>query len=329
MSPRSDLVTIFGGAGFVGRYLARHMAQAGWRVRVATRRPEEALFVRGYGHVGQVQPVFCNIRDQASVRAALLGAQAAVNCVGTFDAAGRNSFAAIHVEGAERVARLAAAAGAGRLVHLSALGASPEAQSAYGRSKAEGEERVRAAFAGAVILRPSVVFGPEDQFFNRFAAMALCGPVVPVVGAATRFQPVYVDDLARAAALAAQGLVPPGVYELGGPETLSFRELMRRMLGHIRRRRAVMGIPFWAAEILAAASGAGRALSLGLLPQPITRDQVASLRSDNVVSGAHPGFEAFGIVPAALDAVLPDYLWRFRPSGQYEAIKESARNLRS
>ncbi|MBP1806441.1 complex I NDUFA9 subunit family protein [Rubellimicrobium aerolatum] len=323
----AKLVTIFGGSGFLGRYIARRLAKDGWRVRVAVRRVEQAGFVRMYGHTGQVMPWACNIRDDDSVRAALRGADAAVTCVGTFDRKGRNSFQAIHVEAAGRIARTCLEEGVRRLVHVSALGANPEGGSDYARSKAEGEAAVLAAMPHAVILRPSILFGPEDAFFNRFAGMP--GPVLPILGASTHFQPVWVDDVAAAAAMGASGRAAPGTYELGGPEVLTFRELMEKMLHVTRRRKLVLGLPFWLGNLMGGAFDAGRTLSGGLVPAPVTRDQVASLRTDNVVSPGARGFESLGITPTALDAVLPDYLWRFRPSGQYAALKESARNLRS
>lgn len=325
----SKLVTIFGGSGFLGRHVARRMAREGWRVRVACRRPNQALFVKPYGQVGQVEPVFCNIRDDASVARAMAGAEAVVNCVGTFDRGGRNSFEAVQNEGAARIARLAAAGGVARLVHVSAIGADPGAQSLYGQSKAAGEAAVLSAFPGAVILRPSVIFGPQDGFFNRFAAMSRLGPVLMIVGAETRFQPVYVDDVAEAAAKGALGQAAPGVYELGGPDVESFRALMHRMLAVIRRRRLVVNLPFFAARIMAGALDALSALTLGLLRNGlITGDQVASLRSHNVVSPGAKSLHDLGIAPTAMEAVLPEYLWRFRPSGQYTAIKDSAKNLR-
>ncbi len=322
----SKLVTIFGGSGFVGRYVARRLAQAGWRVRVATRDPNEALFVKTYGAVGQVEPIFCNIRDEASVARLVHGADAVINCVGTFDATGRNNYDALQSEGAARVARLAAQAGAGALVHISAIGADATSASGYSRTKAEGEAAVIAAFPSAVILRPSVVFGTEDQFFNRFAGMTRFGPVLPVVGANARFQPVWVDDVAQAAVA---GLTAaPGVYELGGPDIQTFRGLMQRMLDVIQRRRLIVNIPFGIARIMAAAFRVGQVVSLGIIKAPITADQVINLRVDNVVSDGARGFADLGIQPTAMEAVLPEYLWRFRPSGQYAAIKDSAKNLR-
>ncbi len=324
----SKLVTIIGGSGFVGRYIARRMAKDGWRVRVAVRRPNEALFVRPYGVPGQVEPVACNIRDDASVRAVIRGADAVVNCVGTFRKGGKNNFDAVQVEGAARVARIAAVEGVARLVQISSIGADRASDSHYSRTKGEGEGAVLAAFPGAVILRPSVIFGTEDQFFNRFAAMTRMGPVLPVVGANTKFQPVYVDDVAQAAEKALKGEAAPGVYELGGPEVDTFRGLMGRMLKVIQRRRAVVNLPFVLARIMGFGFDMVEAVTLGLIENKmITRDQVRSLVRDNVVTPGARGFADLGIVPTAMDAVLPEYLWRYRPSGQYAAIKDSAKNL--
>ena len=325
----SKLVTIFGGSGFVGRYITRRLAQEGWRVRVAVRRPNEALHVKPYGVVGQVAPVACNIRDDASVRSVLQGADAVVNCVGTFDRKGKNNFDAVQHEGAARIARFAAEAGAQHLVQISAIGADAESDSVYAQTKAKGESAILEAFPNAVILRPSVIFGHEDSFFNRFAGMTRFSPILPVVGASTKFQPVYVDDVAHAAAMGATGAAAPGIYELGGPDVNTFRELMQHMLGVIRRRRLIMNIPFGMAGIMAGVMEFVQTISFGLIPPQITRDQVRSLRVDNVVSDNAKGFSDLGITPVAMEAVLPDYLWRFRPSGQYEAIKESASNLRS
>ncbi|XOY57583.1 MAG: complex I NDUFA9 subunit family protein [Rhodobacterales bacterium] len=325
----SKLVTIFGGSGFVGRYIARRMAQNGWRVRVAVRNTNEAMFVRTYGAVGQVEPVFCNIRDDASVAAVTQGADAVVNCVGVLAELRKNTFAAVQAEGATRIARVAAAMGVARMVQLSAIGASDTSASAYARTKAAGEQGVLDHMPDAMILRPSIIFGAEDQFFNRFAGMTRFGPVLPVIGADTRFQPVYVDDVAAAAVMGVLGEVPGGIYELGGPDVATFRELMQTMLAVVRRRRIILNMPFWAARIMAGGFNILRVVSLGLVTPPVTRDQVANLAVDNVVSDGAKGFADLGITPTAMMAVLPDYLWRFRPSGQYDAIKESAKNLRS
>ncbi len=324
----SKFVTIFGGSGFVGRYIARRLAKEGWRVRVACRRPNEALFVRSYGAVGQVEPVFCNIRDDASVAAALAGASAAVNCVGTFDRGGTNNFDSVQSEGAGRIARLAASGGLSALVHISAIGADVDSVSDYSRTKGEGEAAVLAAFPNAMILRPSVIFGNEDGFFNRFAAMSRLGPILPLVGGATRFQPVSVEDVAAAAVKGVTGEAS-GIYELGGPDVDTLSGLIKSMLGVIQRRRLVINLPFWVGSIIAGLLGAGSALTLGLVRNSIlTQDQVRSLKTDSVV---HPGAKTLtdlGVTPTGFAAVIPEYLWRYRPSGQYAAIKASAKNLK-
>lgn len=325
----TKLVTIYGGSGFVGRYIAWHLARRGWRIRVAVRRPNEALFVRPYGVVGQVEPVFCNIRDDASVASVLSEADAVVNCVGVLAEDGRNTFPAVQSEGAGRIARLSAAAGIGRMVHISAIGADAASDSGYARTKAEGEAAVLAHQPDAVILRPSVMFGTEDQFFNRFANMARFGPILPVVGAETRFQPVHVDDVARAAVKGVEGEVPGGVYELGGPEVASFRELMQRMLKVVQRRRMVVNVPFWAAGVQGSVLDFAAKVSLGLYTNTLlTRDQVRLLQHDNVVRAGAKGFADLGITPIAMDSVLESYLYRYRPHGQYDAIQQSAAGLK-
>lgn len=325
----SKLVTIFGGSGFVGRYIARRLAKEGWRIRVAVRNPNEAMFVRPYGAVGQVEPVFCNIRDDDSVAAVIAGADAVVNCVGLLTETGKNTYSAVQAEGAERIARLAAQHGVARMVQMSAIGADANSPSEYARTKAEGEASVLAHMPDAVILRPSIMFGPEDKFFNRFAGMSRMGPVLPVVGADTKFQPVYVDDVAAAAVQGVNGTASAGIYELGGPDALSFRDLMKVMLDIVRRRRLVLNMPFFVARLMAFGFKVAQFLSLGVIKAPLTKDQVVNLGIDNVVAEDAQGFVALGIKPSAMEAILPDYLWRFRPSGQYDAIKESAKSLRN
>ncbi|CUH51591.1 complex I NDUFA9 subunit family protein [Shimia marina] len=324
----SKLVTIFGGSGFVGRHIARRMAKEGWLVRVAVRRPNEAMFVKPYGAVGQVEPVFCNIRDDASVQAVMQGSDAVVNCVGILADRGKNTFEAVQNEGAERIARIAAAEGVATMVHLSALGASEESKSKYARSKAHGEAAVLQHMPNAMILRPSVIFGQDDEFFNRFASMARLGPFLPIMGGETKFQPVYVDDVAQAAVMGIMGEAS-GLYELGGPEVKSLRGWIDEMLTVIHRRKIVINLPFFVGRLMAFGFGLLQKLTLGLWHNSvITSDQLILLRSDNVVSDAAKGFEALGIRPLAPEAIMADYLWRFRPSGQYDAIKDSARNLK-
>jgi uncharacterized protein YbjT (DUF2867 family) len=325
----TKLVTIFGGSGFVGRYIAQRMAKAGWRVRVAVRHPNDALFVKTYGTVGQVEPLACNIRDDASVRSLLRGADAVVNCVGILNRSGRNTFDAVQAEGAGRIARIATEERVGALVQMSAIGADAASDSLYARSKAAGEAAVLTGFPAAVILRPSIIFGTEDGFFNRFAAMSRLGPVLPVVGANTRFQPVHVDDVAQAAVMGVLGQAAPGIYELGGPDVDTFRGLMGRMLKVIHRRKLVLNVPFFVARIMGFGFDMVQAVTLGLIENKmITRDQVKNLRHDNVVADGARGFADLGIEPVAMGSVLPEYLWRYRPSGQYAAIKDSAKNLR-
>lgn len=324
----AKLVTIFGGSGFVGRYIARRMAKDGWRVRVAVRRPNEALFVKPYGVVGQVEPILANIRDEASVRAAIRGADAVVNCVGTFDAGGKNNFQAVQHDGAALVSRIATEEGATSFVHISAIGADAEGESLYAKSKGEGEAAVLEAFPSAMILRPSIIFGPEDAFFNRFAAMSRNTLVLPVAGADTRFQPVYVDDVAQAAVLGVKGEAT-GTFGLGGPEAATFRELMQKMLDVVRRRRLIVNIPFFVAGIMGSVLDFGSKMTGGLVRNSIlTRDQVRSLQSDSVVADDAQTLADLGIHATSMDVVLEDYLWPYRPSGQFSDIKDSAKNLR-
>ena len=322
------LVTIYGGSGFVGRHVAQRMAKEGWLVRVAVRRPNEAMFVKPYGAVGQVEPVLCNIRDDASVAAAMAGADAVVNCVGVLGEHRKNTFDAVQAEGAGRIARLASEVGVEAMVHVSAIGADADSKSGYAKSKAEGEAAVLSYMPHAMILRPSVIFGADDGFFNRFASMSRLGPVLPVVGAESKFQPVYVDDVAKAAVMGVKGEAS-GVYELGGPDVETLRDLMKVMLKVVHRRRLILNVPFWIAGLMGFGFDMVQSVLMGLIENKVlTRDQVKMLRQDNVVSSGAKGFVDLGITPTNMGAILPDYLWRFRPSGQYDAIKDSAKNLR-
>ncbi|MEW2912047.1 complex I NDUFA9 subunit family protein [Leisingera sp. JC11] len=326
----SKLVTIYGGSGFVGRYIARRMAKDGWRVRVAVRRPNEAMHVKPYGVPGQVEPVFCNVRDDMSVASVMQGADAVVNCVGVLNELGKNTFGAIHAEGAGRIARIASQQGVANLVHISAIGADADAASEYSRTKAAGEAAVQQHFPGAVILRPSVIFGAEDGFFNRFAGMTRLSPFLPIAAGGTQFQPVFVDDVAKAAVKGAQGEAEGGVYELGGPEVKTFRALMEQMLKVIHRRRVIISLPGFAAKLVAFGFDVLQFVSFQLIENKmLTRDQLKSLRSDNVVADGAKGFADLGIDPVTVGSVLPDYLWKFRPSGQYDEMTGSARNLRN
>lgn len=325
----TELVTIYGGSGFVGRYIAQRMAKEGWRVRVAVRRPNEAVFVKTYGSVGQVEPVLCNIRNDASVAAAMEGASAVVNCVGILAEDRKNTFDGVQNQGAARIARLASQSGVATMVHLSAIGADAVSGSLYAQTKAAGEAAVLQHMPNAMILRPSVIFGAEDGFFNRFADMAKMAPVLPLVGGDTKFQPVYVDDVAQSAV---QGILgrAQGIYELGGPEVKSLSGWMADMLSVIHRRRLVLNLPFFVGSLMGFGFDLLQKLTFGLWNNGVlTRDQVKLLRKDNVVSSDAKSFADLGTTPTAASAVMDGYLWRFRPSGQYDAIKASAKNLRS
>ena len=309
------LVTVFGGSGFLGRHVVRALARRGYRVRVAVRNPNLAHHLQPLGNVGQIQAVQANLRMRWSVDRAVQGSDCVINLVGLLFEGGRPSFNAVPDFGARAVAEAARAQGA-RLVHVSAIGADPDSPAAYGRTKALGEKAVRETLADAVIFRPSIVFGPEDGFFNRFAAMSRLSPALPLIGGGeTKFQPVFVGDVAEAVALAVVGCVEGGrVYELGGPETLTFKECMQRMLAVIDRKRLLVPLPWWVAGIMGSV--------LGLLPKPLlTADQVELLRDDNVVSETAEReartLAGLGVTPQAMEAILPSYLWQYRPAGQF------------
>jgi uncharacterized protein YbjT (DUF2867 family) len=313
---RADtLITIFGGSGFLGRHVVRALAKQQYRIRVAVRRPDLAGHLQPLGFVGQIGAVQANVRNEASVAAAVRGSHFVINLVGILFERGRQRFEAVQALGAETVAR-AAATHAARMIHVSAIGADEHSTAAYARSKRDGELRVLAATPEATIFRPSIIFGPNDNFFNRFAALAQMSPALPLIGGGhTRFQPVFAGDVAAAIAKAVAGETRPGaIYELGGPEASTFRQLMEFVLATIERRRLLVPIPFAVAKLQAAV--------LSLLPNPmLTPDQVELLRYDNVVSeAAHRDgriLEGLGIIPRPAEAIVPSYLWRFRKTGQF------------
>ena len=306
------LATVFGGSGFIGRYVVQDLARDDWQVRAAVRRPDEALFLKTAGVVGQITPVAANVRDRASIAQAIAGADAVINLVGILHEGGRQRFQAVHVEGARMIAEEAARAGARHLVHVSAIGADPNSASAYARTKGEGEAAVRLAFPGATILRPSIVFGPEDGFFNRFAQMSMLSPALPLIGGGrTRFQPVYVGDVAEAAVRAIDNREAQGrTYELAGPKAYSFAELMRLMLNETGRKRMLVPLPFPIASLMGAV--------LQCLPNPqLTADQVRLLKRDNVPTAGSAGLADLGITPTAVETIIPTYLDRFRARSFY------------
>lgn len=316
---KGSLVTVFGGSGFIGRHVVRALCRDGWRVRVAVRRPDLAGYVQPMGAVGQVFPVQANIRYPDSIKAAVEGAEAVVNLVAVLASSGAQSFEALHVTGAQAVAEAAKAGGARHLVHVSAIGASPRSSSSYARTKAAGERAVLKAFPEAVILKPSLVFGPEDDLFNRFAEMAAMSPLLPLIGGGrTRFQPVYAGDVAAAVARACAGEAEPGgIYELGGPEIVTFRQILDKVQAWTGRKRHYAPLPFWAAKLGALLTWP---LPNGL--RPLTVDQVRLLQVDNVVSAQAQSeghtLEGLGIThPHTMAAIVPGYLERFNPHGQF------------
>jgi NADH dehydrogenase len=310
------LVTVFGGSGFVGRHVVRALAKRGHRVRVAVRRPDLAVHLQPLGDMGQIGAVQANLRHRGSVARAIEGADAVINLVGILFESGKQSFNAVQEFGARAVAEACKEAGV-PLVHMSAIGASEDSEANYARSKARGENSVFDTLGDdAIVMRPSIVFGPEDDFFNKFADMARFSPALPLIGGGTtKFQPVYVGDVAEAFARAVDGEAEGGkIYELGGPEVLTFRECLEEVLRVTRRKSLFVNIPWWAARI--------QGQIFGLLPKPLlTVDQVNLLKSDNVVSDEAARqartLDGLGIGATSVDAILPTYLWRFRETGQY------------
>jgi len=318
MAGNGTLVTVFGGSGFLGRHIVRSLALRGCRVRAAVRRPDLAGYLQPMGVVGQVHAVQANVRFADSVLRAVQGADVVINAVGILAPVGAQTFETVHAEGARLIARAAREAGAAHLLHISAIGADAKSNARYARTKAAGETAVLAEFPSAMIFRPSIVFGPEDEFFNRFAALARISPMLPLIGGGrTKFQPVFVGDVAEAAANAAGTGKPGTIYELGGPQIMSFRELLESTLRYTGRRRLLLPMPFWLAKV--------QALLTWPLPnalRPITVDQVRLLQRDNVVSEAAERegrtLQGLGVEqPATVDSIVPAYLERFKARGQY------------
>lgn len=327
---QTRLVTVFGGSGFVGRHVVRALAQAGWRVRVACRRPDLAFHLQPLGRVGQIQTVQANVRFPASVAAAVQGASVVINLTGILTPKGRQGFDAVHAFGARAIARAARDAGVERLIHVSAIGADDQSPSNYARTKALGEAGVLEAFPQATIVRPSIIFGPEDSFFNRFAAIARLSPIMPLFGGGvTKFQPVYVGDVAKAIALLADGAAQGRIVELGGPQVKSFEELLRYICEVTGRRRLFVPVPWPVARAEALVLELANKLSLGIWPDwlTVTRDQITLLQSDNVVSESARAegrtLEGLGIDAESVETIVPTYLYRFRKSGQFETLRAS------
>jgi NADH dehydrogenase len=330
-TPKDRIVTVFGGSGFVGRHVVRALARDGWRVRVATRRPDLAFHLQPLGRVGQIHAVQANVRYPDSLAAALRGAEATVNLVGILAPWGKQTFASVQAEGAAAVAKAAVTAGISNVVHLSAIGADARSASDYARTKAEGEAAILAAIPSVKIVRPSVVFGPEDEFFNRFAGMARVAPFLPLIGGGvTKLQPVYVGDVAEAVSRLLRGEGKSGtVYELGGPSVYTMRKIMEFVLATIQRKRILAPMPFNIAESLGSVTEKINTLLLGLLPADFvfTRDQVELLRHDNVVSGKAVAegrtLAGLGLTPESVENIVPTYLYRYRKNGQFADQREA------
>lgn len=317
MSNLPPLVTVFGGSGFVGRHVVRELAKRGYRIRVAVRRPDLAGFLRPAGYVGQIQLVQANLRYRKSIDQAVAGSDHVVNCVGILFESGKNSFDSVQKFGAKAVAEAARAAGA-TLTHVSAIGADAKSESSYARSKGRAEEAILSTVPDAIILRPSIIFGKEDNFFNKFADMARSMPFLPLIGGGlTKFQPIFVEDVASAVAKAVEGKVAKGkIYELGGAEVLTFKQCLETVLRITYRKRPLVSLPFGVASMIGSVAS-----MIPLITPPLTSDQVTLLKKDNVVSkeAEQEGrtLAAFGISPTVLDAILPSYLVQYRVQGQF------------
>jgi NADH dehydrogenase len=308
MDQRS-VATVIGGSGFIGRYVVKRLAAAGHVVRVAVRDPERAMFLRPMGRVGQIVPLFANLSADATLVRAIEGASVVINLVGILAEKRPGDFARLQAEGAGRVARLASAHGVAHLIQMSAIGASADSPALYARTKAQGETLVREQFGRAVVLRPSLVFGPEDQFFNRFAALARMSPIMPVIAGESRFQPVYVADVADAVMAALSKPEAAGVtYELGGPRIMTFREILGWILAQVGRHRPLVNVPDAAAQFLARMPLSG-----------LTEDQLLMLKRDNVANPDLPGLASLGLVPTPIELVVPGYIARYRKGGGKQA----------
>lgn len=315
------VITVFGGTGFIGRHIVYELAKSGATIRVPSRVKNRAYFLRPAGHVGQIVPMQCDTRDEDSVAAAVDGATHVVNLIGILYEKGKNTFDAVHVDTAERIAGAASKAKAGRLLHISAIGCDKGSTSKYQRSKAEGEEKVKKAFKGATIFRPGIVFGPDDGFFNMFASMAGYSPFLPAIGGGkTKFQPVYVGDIADAAAAALLGPadeVRGKTFELAGPRVYTFRELLEMTMAETGRERFIMNLPWGLAKAVGAV--------LSLAPDPmLTPDQVESLKTDNLPTGKLPGLSDLGVAPTALEMILPGYMDKYRSGGRFASTQKAA-----
>ena len=326
LNSSSPIATVFGGSGFVGKYIVRRLVKSGWRVRVAVRSPNKAIFLKTYGEVGQVDIFKCSIFDLVEVSRCINGSTVVINAVaGLLNETSNKKLKKYYVDWPEMLAMLLNKFDVKQFIHVSSLGVNKSSQSTYSSSKAKGEEKVLENFSNTVILRPSLIFGHEDRFFNRYAAIAASSLIVPLIGANTRFQPVYVDDVAMVVEKVLADSILTGVFELGGPEIMSLKEMIARMLVVIRRKRVLLSIPFGPANLIASVFSIINKASFGIMKPPFTVDNVHQLKSDNIVSEKESSFKDLDIKPQNVDTIIPLYLYSFRPYGQYNDITTSAK----
>ena len=326
LEANSPIATVFGGSGFVGKYIVRRLVKCGWRVRVAVRNPNNAIFLKTFGEIGQVEVFRCSIFDPMAVSQCISGSTVVINAVaGLLNETSKKKFKQYYVDWPEFLALLSTKLDVKRLIHISSIGVDKGSNSVYSSSKAKGEEKILEHFANTVILRPSLIFGHEDLFFNRYASIASYSLIVPLIGPSTKFQPVYVDDVALAVEKVLKDSILSGVFELGGPQIMTLKQAINKMLLVIRRKRILLSIPFGPANLIARVFTTISKLSLGLVKPPFTVDNVQQLKTDNIVCKMERSFEDLDIKPQNIDTIIPLYLYSYRPYGQYNEITTSAK----
>ena len=326
LDANAPVATIFGGSGFVGKYIVRRLVRLGWRIRVAVRNPNEALFLKTYGEVGQVDVFKCSIFDQEALSACITGSTLVINAVaGDLNETSKKMFKRYYIDGPELIAQNCFKFNVKKFVHISSLGVEKQSGSLYSISKVKGEKKIKEKFPNVAIVRPSLIFGHEDRFFNKYASLASYSFLVPLIGSNTKFQPVYVDDVASAVEKISTEKSLTGIFELGGPEILSFKKMIQKMLKIIRRKRLIVSLPLNIAKFIAIFFELTSKLTVGLFPIPFTQDNVTQLKVDNVVSNKAKTFKDLGIKPQNIDTILPLYLYSYRPHGQYYEITQSAK----
>ena len=328
LNANSPIATVFGGSGFLGRYLVRRLVRRGWRVRVAVRNPNEALFLKTYGEVGQVEVFKCSILEAQSLSSCIPGSKLVINAVaGLLNETSKKMSEKYYIEGPELIAKQCSKFNVEKFIHISSVGVDGHSESFYSSSKAKGEVRIAEQFSNVAIVRSSLIFGHEDRFFNRYASLATYSLIIPLIGKNTKFQPVYVDDVAKAVEKIAMKKDLKGVFELGGPEILTFKELIQKTLKVIRRKRLIVTIPFQIANLMAAVFEMINKMTLGLSPLPFTKDNVEQLKADNIIGSSEYSFTDLNIRPQNIDTIVPLYLYSYRPHGQYNDVTKSANKI--